>query len=315
MRGTVNCGTCSTSGCDELAKVRGLCKSHYKRRWLWNRPFNVGEVPYRPTLDLTVPTVRYEMLRRACRLPFRTVNRGVVMGRREDEWMLGINPVQGWLPRPTETDVSIYGLFDPETGALRYIGQTLRLRERYENHCNEKTNTHRSHWIQALRRKGLRPIPCVLEWLPDGSGWADVERAWIAAARAAGCRLVNGTDGGDGVNGMPEESRRRIRETWIGRKHTNETKLLIGAKSKGRRHSQESRDRMRDLMTGREFTPEWREKISAGLRKLTPGQAAEIRALRAAGVPRKEVATRFGVSQDTVLNVCRGRYYPIEVAP
>ena len=264
---------------------------------------------YEPTLDLVVPTDTYERLRRASRLPCHRLMHGYALARKQDEWMLSVEPVQGWLPAPSSSDVAIYALLDPDTGAVRYIGQSKRRYARFKDHLNDRSQTHRSHWIRSLLARGLLPLFATLEWIPDGVRWAESERAWIAAARSAGCDLVNGTDGGDGVPGLSGDSLRRLRAAWIGRKHSDETKRLIGEKSRDRRHSPEWRTHMREVMTGREFTPEWRAKISARLRKLTPEQAEEIRCLRASGVPRKELAARYGVSDDTIYNVCRGLFY------
>ena len=50
----------------------------------------------------------------------------------------------------------IYGLVDPETTEIRYIGKTIRPKERLQNHMNEVSNCHRSNWLQSLKRKGLK---------------------------------------------------------------------------------------------------------------------------------------------------------------
>lgn len=48
--------------------------------------------------------------------------------------------------------VYIYGLTDPITEEIRYIGKSIRPTERLSNHCNEKSNCHRSNWIQSLKK-------------------------------------------------------------------------------------------------------------------------------------------------------------------
>lgn len=94
-------------------------------------------------------------------------------------------------PRPAY----IYALVDPFSGLVRYIGKSVRPRERLVNQCNERANTHRCHWIQSVLAKGSRPLQVIVAVVPAGGDWQSVERAWIQVARELGWPLVNGTDG------------------------------------------------------------------------------------------------------------------------
>ena len=56
--------------------------------------------------------------------------------------------------------VTIYGLQDPITGELRYIGRTARtVAKRLYEHIKDskKLITHKDKWIQSLLRSGRRP--------------------------------------------------------------------------------------------------------------------------------------------------------------
>lgn len=130
----------------------------------------------------------------------------------------------------------IYGLFDPETGELRYIGKSDRPRGRLADQLNDRSNTHRCHWIQSLKGRGLTPVQRIIDSVPIGDDWQTVERAYIRGALAAGYPLTNATDGGDGVVGLSPESRARITAAWVGRKHRPESLVKIGNASRGRRH-------------------------------------------------------------------------------
>ncbi len=127
--------------------------------------------------------------------------------------------------------IHIYALVDPETHQVRYIGKSIRPRERLVNQMNERANTYRSNWLQGLRRRGLAPEQVILLSLPPESDWQNAERFWIAEGRRRGWPLVNGTKGGDGVSGLTGESKERMARTWVGRKHRPETLVKIGAAS------------------------------------------------------------------------------------
>lgn len=45
----------------------------------------------------------------------------------------------------------IYGLFDPLTGEVRYIGRTVNLKKRLMEHMGKHTNDIKSAWINALK--------------------------------------------------------------------------------------------------------------------------------------------------------------------
>src|ERR1700675_4430931 len=132
--------------------------------------------------------------------------------------------------------IYIYVLIDPFTNEKRYIGKTIRLRDRLLNQCNEKSDTYRCHWIQSVIAKGLRPIQEILEEMPDGTDWQERERYWIAEARRQGWPLTNCTDGGDGVLNISGESADRMKRTWIGRKHKPESIEKMRLANLGRTH-------------------------------------------------------------------------------
>lgn len=131
----------------------------------------------------------------------------------------------------------VYGLFDPRTDALRYIGQTsLGARARLRGHlCDSlrRTHTHTARWITQLAKGGMRPVVRILESCLFPEMLGDLERKWIALARKRGDALTNATDGGDG--GTPgfvpsDETRAKLRarpNVWVGRKHSDESKRLM----------------------------------------------------------------------------------------
>lgn len=104
---------------------------------------------------------------------------------------------------------TIYGLRDPDTKQIRYIGYSSNLQQRYSYHLSDPKRTHKGNWIRSLKQKGLKPELVVLEEC-NADNWAERERAWIAQAKAQGLPLTNATDGGEGAyNPSPETLARR----------------------------------------------------------------------------------------------------------
>lgn len=90
----------------------------------------------------------------------------------------------------------IYGLFDPRTNELRYIGKANNAQKRLKSHLRDadRRNTPVYCWIRKLRDLGLTPRMQVLEIASD---WKEAERRLIAVSRARGDKLLNVADGGD----------------------------------------------------------------------------------------------------------------------
>lgn len=165
----------------------------------------------------------------------------------------------------------IYGLTDPRTGALRYIGQTKHLRKRYSRHLNlhAEDRTHRACWVRGLLSSGLRPELDTLEVVDDAVA-SDVERFWIASLRAAGADLVNLTGGGEGGAtrrgyATPADVRSKISRAHVGIRHTAETRALLSQQRRGKKQRPETVARRAAALRGRKMPQETRRKISAAL--------------------------------------------------
>lgn len=138
------------------------------------------------------------------------------------------------------SETHVYVLREPDTLEIRYVGKTcrgvaLRLRE----HCTQsrRHGTHHDYWIQSLLKKSLRPIAETIEVVPAGGDWVEAEMRWIAHYRELGAKLVNSTDGGEGVTGRK----------W--------------------KPNIEQRQRMSASRTGLRASPEARKAISESLRR------------------------------------------------
>lgn len=157
----------------------------------------------------------------------------------------------------------IYGLVDPRTREIRYVGQSSTgMKRPLQEHL-----AHCLKWERMLVRLGLTKEIVILEECPVGSDpafWLDeTETFYIRFFRAMGARLTNIADGGTGGatrRGMKNSPAHReaLRASNIGRSPTDETRKKIGAGQCGRKH-----------------TPEHNAKIGAGLRGKKQSEAAK----------------------------------------
>lgn len=157
-----------------------------------------------------------------------------------------------------EPRLVIYGLFDPRTGELRYVGKsTTGVRHRVSSHLypsSLRDRTLKIGWLKSLLKRGLKPEAEVIEAVAQKTDLDEAERHHIAMFRALGCRLTNMTSGGDGLGGMSP---------------TAETREKIAAAQRGvprKPLPREVYERNAERMRGRSKDPAAVEKTAAALR-------------------------------------------------
>lgn len=97
----------------------------------------------------------------------------------------------------------IYGLVDPRTRLIRYVGlSSSGLRRPRAHRCPSCPDTYCRRWVITLQRLELDYAIVVLETVSNAIELADAERWWIAYGRACGWPLTNCTSGG----GLGEEA-------------------------------------------------------------------------------------------------------------
>jgi len=148
----------------------------------------------------------------------------------------------------------IYGLCDPDTLELRYVGKTTRdPAVRLKGHLMDSRRgpTHLHRWIRQLGRRGLKPSLLVLERTSSEKVVLDeAERRWIREMRGAGARLCNLTDGGDGFSAGHEVSavtREKISKVMRGKKKSPEHRARIAATLTGRKRGPLSEETKRKV--------------------------------------------------------------------
>lgn len=119
----------------------------------------------------------------------REKRRAVVSGRVADKAHL--TPAPARLPGGKAL---VYGLVDPRTNAVRYVGKTLNPRRRMETHLEKPCNARLAVWLGELKFLGLRPEMVAIEIVPR-SHWERAERKWIAHYRTL-CDTLNVQPGG-----------------------------------------------------------------------------------------------------------------------
>lgn len=95
---------------------------------------------------------------------------------------------------------------------------------------------------------------------------------WIALAREYGCRLVNATDGGEGMKNLTDEARAKHRAAVRGRQVSTETRAKISLSLQGRKHTSVAISRMQFAKSGENHplfgkspSSETRVKLRAGM--------------------------------------------------
>lgn len=187
-----------------------------------------------------------------------------------------------------EPTVFIYGLCDPETKSVRYIGKARQPHERFVNHIGEaKRGSHLPvHcWIRSLVERGLTPELRVLEECPE-SVWQSLEREWIANIRLyKGRELLNVADGGEGNTFSTSEERSVASKKWWEANPDARQHLSFVMKQKWESDREKNVARLRATAhvanRGRRHTPEALAKMSAAAkgRKIGP-MSEEGRQLR-----------------------------------
>lgn len=220
----------------------------------------------------------------------------------------------------------VYGLLDPRTQVIRYVGRSINGLKRPNDTCRRgwKLHTKCGNWLKGLKNAGIFAQIEVLEEFPCQEDVGDGERFWIASILAAGGDLLNLTDGGDGRLGylMPEETRRKIglknSASLLGNIPWNKGVVgystprtrEAGLKRLGRVQSLQEKERRRTSLMGRQRT---RDEVSKTVQSLlTRGgvhvRSADGRVFNSAG----QAALHYRVSRYTIKKeIARGTFVEV----
>lgn len=177
----------------------------------------------------------------------------------------------------------IYGLVDPVTGLLRYVGKSSSGLRRPRQHAQpgqfKRDSGHKANWIRKLHREGLSYLIVEIQHVADRDVLSQAEIFWIAYFKGLGCDLLNATAGGDGgFTGYSAERNRKLSLALKGRKRTDaeraaisrgkqfisaETRAKLSAAGRGRKHSEAQRRKNSEAKTGTKASSETKAKMSA----------------------------------------------------
>jgi hypothetical protein len=116
---------------------------------------------------------------------------------------------------------TIYALRDPRTSEIRYIGRTVEssLQRRVNGHLADRLVNHRTKWLAGLKSLDQKPIIESLMVVSRELA-TPAECYVIAIYKSLGFRLVNATDGGEGMLNASPETRQKLSAANKGRIHT-----------------------------------------------------------------------------------------------
>lgn len=187
----------------------------------------------------------------------------------------------------------IYGLIDPNTNQLRYVGYTSNFERRInDHHTNLFGKSHKISWIKSLLAKGQQADAYIIEEYQTAEELPQAEIEMIAYCKYIGCRLTNSTNGGDGI---------------FGYKHSEETKKILSEKQKANSYNK-----------GKHLSNEYKQKISASLsgRGANKGEAnprakltqAIVDAIRSEYIPgrggnRQILAVKYNTPASTISKI------------
>ncbi len=155
---------------------------------------------------LTTLKPRMEPFKRALKLAWKNIT----------SWAECLSWTVTYTPDPElDSRLFVYGLVDPRSLEVRYIGKTVHGLKRPREHYSELNynNNYKSGWVKQLRKAGLRYNIVVLEFCKRET-LNDQEIWWISYGKLSGWRLTNLTKGGDGALGRPtsKETKAKISE-------------------------------------------------------------------------------------------------------
>jgi group I intron endonuclease len=229
----------------------------------------------------------------------------------------------------------IYALTDPEDGRVRYVGQSVQVFTRFNQHlqaASKGASGRVYNWIRALAKFEKEPMLVILQVCRVASADA-LERKWVRKFRSSD--LTNLTDGGSGNAGYrhTEETKKKIGDAHRGKLVSSATREKISESQKGKKLSAEHSAILQAYARDREVTDSERAAISArmmgnkhslGRRRSQeeigrmiatrdaspPAQARKERNALAvekvlSGQKQKDVAAELGMTRATVCNLMK----------
>ena len=174
------------------------------------------------------------------------------------------------LVAPTEGQTGrylVYGLVDPRTRLIRYVGRSTTGLVRPRQHgqpAQLAKPSRKTSWVKALLAAGFRYEIVILETYSARESVVSGECFWIAYGRVCGWPLTNMSGGGEG-NAV--------------RLHTPAARAKMAATLRGKKRSPAAVQASADGHRGKALTPAHRRKLSR-IQQNRPWEAKRVAALR-----------------------------------
>ena len=202
----------------------------------------------------------------------------------------------------------VYGLLDPETKIIRYVGQTNKLQKRLNDHISEAKYSskfnRKNNWIRFLLKNNLKPEMIVLEEFKDRYSCNKGEVFHISQLLDCGFDLTNATSGGDSFYTRSAESIQRASNSKLGKKLSEETKYKMKESAKKRINPDEI-ERLRSISNGTPPNFKGEEVLNS---KLKEKDVIYIRRQLNSGLRLTDICKEFpNISVSTIHNAAIGK--------
>lgn len=108
----------------------------------------------------------------------------------------------------------IYGLVDPDTSRVFYVGRSRNPSQRFTSHLSDNGNSDKAQWIRKLASEGKQPSLMILEECMTEVEVVRAERFWITLGEKSGWKLLNNVNAVDLWAHEPElHSARKDKQT------------------------------------------------------------------------------------------------------
>lgn len=163
----------------------------------------------------------------------------------------------------------IYGLIDPNTTFLRYIGFTSNAEKRYKNHHSIrqlKDNTHKNNWIKSLIKNRQQAKMIIIAEYKTAEELPAAEGYWYAFFISHGADLTNDPNfigiGSRKGKKLSEKHKKNISKANKGKQKSEEHKKNISESKFGHITTEKAKLNISKSLKGRKCTEEAKQKIS-----------------------------------------------------
>lgn len=149
-----------------------------------------------------------------------------------------------------------YAHFKKDDSTIFYIGKGKKGRETVHQGRNK-------HWVNTVSKHGLN-VEMLAGWKTEQEAF-DHEKFLIWCFKDMGYKLVNMTDGGEGISNPSDETRQKMSASQLGRnrKLTEKHKTALSLAHKGKPLSSEHRKKIALANSGKKKSSESIAKMSA----------------------------------------------------